>query len=52
MDLDLPNQYPEQIPRDKIDQLLIQSGWIVQSKQNVFFILPKHGICALENIEN
>lgn len=46
------NKYSEQIARDKIDQLLIQSGWIVQSKQDVFFILPKHGICPLENIED
>jgi type I restriction enzyme, R subunit len=25
-----PNQNPEQIARDKIDQLLIQSGWLIQ----------------------
>jgi type I restriction enzyme, R subunit len=25
-----PNQNPEQIARDKIDQLLTQSGWLIQ----------------------
>ena len=26
----MPNQNPEQIARDRIDQLLEQSGWLVQ----------------------
>ena len=26
------NQSPEQIARDKIDQMLIEAGWLVQSK--------------------
>lgn len=29
------NQHPEQIARDKIDQLLLDSGWIIQSKSNI-----------------
>ena len=29
------NQNPEQIARDKIDQMLIKSGWLVQSKDEV-----------------
>lgn len=29
------NQNPEQIARDKIDQMLIQAGWLVQSKEKV-----------------
>tara|TARA_B110001452_G_scaffold110621_1_gene91756 strand:- start:975 stop:3785 length:2811 start_codon:yes stop_codon:yes gene_type:complete len=29
------NQNPEQIARDKIDQMLIESGWLVQSKDKV-----------------
>ncbi len=28
-----PNQNPEQIARDRIDQKLIQSGWIIQDKK-------------------
>ena len=31
----MPNQNPEQIARDKIDKLLIECGWIVQSKKDV-----------------
>ena len=31
----MPNQNPEQIARDKIDQMLIASGWIVQSKKDL-----------------
>jgi type I restriction enzyme, R subunit len=31
----MPNQNPEQIARDKIDQMLIASGWIVQSKKEL-----------------
>lgn len=29
------NQNPEQIARDKIDQMLIAAGWLVQSKEKV-----------------
>ena len=29
------NQNPEQIARDKIDQMLIESGWLLQSKDKV-----------------
>lgn len=29
------NQNPEQIARDKIDAMLIASGWIVQSKKDL-----------------
>ena len=29
------NQNPEQIARDKIDQMLIDAGWVVQSKKKV-----------------
>ena len=29
------NQNPEQIARDKIDQMLIESGWLVKSKDKV-----------------
>src|SRR5690606_20732060 len=32
---DHTNQNPEQIARDKIDQMLINSGWSVQSKNKV-----------------
>lgn len=31
----MPNQNPEQIARDKIDQMLIASGWVVQSKKDL-----------------
>lgn len=30
-----PNQNPEQLARDKIDQMLLQSGWLVQSKNKI-----------------
>jgi hypothetical protein len=30
----MPNQNPEQIARDNIDQMLTASGWIVQSKKD------------------
>jgi type I restriction enzyme R subunit len=30
----MPNQNPEQIARDKIDSLLLASGWIIQDKKN------------------
>ena len=29
------NQNPEQIARDKIDKMLLEAGWLVQSKENV-----------------
>ena len=29
------NQHPEQIARDKIDQMLVNAGWLVQSKDKV-----------------
>ncbi len=29
------NQNPEQIARDKIDQMLVDTGWVVQSKNEV-----------------
>ncbi|MEN9445449.1 MAG: hypothetical protein RIS47_2340 [Bacteroidota bacterium] len=29
------NQNPEQIARDKIDKMLIDAGWVVQSKKEV-----------------
>jgi type I restriction enzyme R subunit len=29
------NQNPEQIARDKIDRLLLSSGWLVQDKKSV-----------------
>lgn len=29
------NQHPEQLARDKIDQLLLASGWIIQSKLKI-----------------
>ena len=29
------NQNPEQIARDKIDQMLSDAGWVVQSKDRV-----------------
>lgn len=31
----MPNQNPEQVARDKIDQMLVDSGWKVQSKQEI-----------------
>ena len=33
----MPNQNPEQIARDKIDNLLEQAGWKIQSKNKVDF---------------
>ena len=29
------NQNPEQLARDKIDQMLVDAGWLVQSKDKV-----------------
>ncbi len=31
----MPNQFPEHIARDKIDALLIQSGWLIQEKSKI-----------------
>lgn len=31
------NQNPEQIARDKIDRLLLQAGWIIQTKEQIDF---------------
>ena len=31
----MANQNPEQIARDKIDAMLIASGWLVQSKNTI-----------------
>lgn len=31
------NQFPEQKARDQIDALLIQSGWIIQNKDEIDF---------------
>ncbi len=30
-----PNQNPEQIARDKIDAMLLKSGWVIQSKEKI-----------------
>ncbi len=32
-----PNQNPEQIARDKIDAMLAQAGWKVQSRNKIDF---------------
>ena len=32
-----PNQTPEQAARDRIDEMLSQSGWVVQDKRNIDF---------------
>jgi type I restriction enzyme R subunit len=31
----MPNQNPEQLARDRIDAMLIASGWVIQSRQNI-----------------
>lgn len=31
----LPNQNPEQVARDNIDKMLVEAGWVVQSKKKV-----------------
>lgn len=33
--IEIVNQNPEQIARDKIDEMLSEAGWVVQSKQHV-----------------
>ena len=42
------NQNPEQIARDKIDQMLIDAGWIVQSKKDIDLGANK-GVALREN---
>ena len=44
------NQNPEQIARDKIDQMLVDAGWLVQSKDEVNLSAGKNEI--IENIES
>lgn len=41
------NQNPEQIARDRIDQMLHQAGWVVQSKKDIDFSMGK-GIAVRE----
>ena len=31
----MPNQNPEQIARDQIDSALLQSGWVIQSENQI-----------------
>lgn len=33
----MPNQNPEQIARDNIDQMLVAAGWTVQNKTAIDF---------------
>ena len=42
------NQNPEQIARDKIDQMLIDAGWVVQSKKDIDLGVNK-GVALREN---
>ena len=42
------NQNPEQIARDKIDKMLVDAGWLVQSKKNIDLGANK-GIALREN---
>lgn len=41
------NQSPEQIARDKIDNMLEQAGWVVQSRNKVNFSVGD-GVAVLE----
>lgn len=41
------NQSPEQIARDRIDQLLVDAGWLVQSKNKVN-LSADHGVAVRE----
>jgi len=41
------NQTPEEIARDKIDQMLMEAGWIVQSKKKVDLAASK-GVAVRE----
>lgn len=31
----IPNQNPEQLARDRIDAMLLEAGWLIQSKDNI-----------------
>ncbi len=42
------NQNPEQIARDKIDQMLVDAGWVVQSKKDVD-LGANRGVALREN---
>ena len=42
------NQNPEQIARDKIDQMLVDAGWVVQSKKDVDLEVNR-GVALREN---
>ncbi len=42
------NQNPEQIARDKIDQMLVNAGWVVQSKKDVD-LGANRGVALREN---
>jgi len=42
------NQNPEQIARDKIDQMLVDSGWVVQSKKDID-LGANRGVALREN---
>ena len=42
------NQNPEQIARDKIDQMLIDAGWVVQSKKDID-LGANRGVALREN---
>ena len=49
------NQNPEQIARDKIDQMLLKAGWHIQSKKKIKADLnnkKKFKKKLLENTEN
>jgi type I restriction enzyme, R subunit len=43
----MPNQNPEQIARDRIDQMLADAGWVVQSKKQINLAANK-GIAVRE----
>jgi len=41
-----PNQNPQQIARDHIDEKLIEAGWVVQDKDNISFNTgPSIAVC-------
>ncbi len=42
------NQNPEQIARDKIDQMLVDAGWVVQSKKDID-LGANRGVALREN---
>ena len=45
--IEIVNQNPEQIARDKIDKMLMEAGWVVQSKQNLNLAASK-GVAVRE----